>query len=170
MPLFLIPDDGSKPVVLDKAIVFFGRHADCDVVLSNSRKVSRKHCCVARVDDHYVVRDLGSMNGVRVNGEAVEREARLEDGDDLLIGDVAYRLQVEDTVALRNRQRPLNAAGAGISPDMLSQDMPVAIPEEDEDFRVEKTIGPSLMSPDGADSDPSEEEIIELRDDDLVDE
>ncbi|QDU37753.1 Glycogen accumulation regulator GarA [Maioricimonas rarisocia] len=169
MPLFLIPDDGSKPVVLDKAIVFFGRHADCDVVLANSRKVSRKHCCVARVDDHYVVRDLGSMNGVRVNGDAVEGEAQLRDGDDLLIGDVAYRLQVEDTVALRDRQRPLNAGGPSVSPDMLSQDMPVAIPEEGEDFRVEKTIGPSLLSPDGVDSDPSEEEIIELKDDDLVD-
>ncbi|MFG0332258.1 MAG: FHA domain-containing protein [Maioricimonas sp. JB049] len=169
MPLFLIPDDGSKPVVLDKAIVFFGRHADCDVVLSNSRKVSRKHCCVARVDDHYVVRDLGSMNGVRVNGNTVEGEAQLRDGDDLLIGDVAYRLQVEDTVALRDRQQPFNAAGPSVSPDMLSQDMPVAIPEEGEDFRVEHTGGPSMLSPEDVDSDPSAEEIIELSDDDLVD-
>lgn len=169
MPLFLIPDDGSKPVVLDKAIVFFGRHADCDVVLSNSRKVSRKHCCVARVDDHYVVRDLGSMNGVRVNGVAVDGEARLEDGDDLLIGDVAYRLQVEDTVALRNRQRPLNVTEPPVSPDMLSQDVPIPIPEEDEDFRVENTINPSRLSPEGVDSDLSNEEIIELNDEDLRD-
>ena len=51
---------------------------ECDVVLTGSRKVSRKHCCIAQIDDHFVVRDLGSLNGLRLNGAQVEREALLQ--------------------------------------------------------------------------------------------
>ncbi len=36
-------------------IVFFGRAPECDVVLLDSRKVSRKHCCIAQIDDHFVI-------------------------------------------------------------------------------------------------------------------
>ena len=74
MPLVLVPLNGDRPVPLDKAIVFFGRGQECDVILTNSRKVSRRHCCVAQIDDHYIVRDLGSMNGVRINGKLVKQE------------------------------------------------------------------------------------------------
>ena len=94
----LIPMDGSAPLPVDKAVILFGRQSDCDVVLLNSRKVSRKHCCIALINGEFVIRDLGSMNGVRVNGKQVEKEARLGIGDEIFIGDVGYRLAAVDAL------------------------------------------------------------------------
>ena len=90
--LRLEPVDGSPPVPLDKAVLFFGRHPDCDVRLGESPKVSRRHCCLAQVDDRWVIRDLGSLNGVRLNGQPVSGEADFKLGDELAIGDQVYRV------------------------------------------------------------------------------
>ena len=80
MPMFLVPLEGGDAISLEKAVTFIGRHPDCDIVLSNSRKVSRKHCCIAQINEAYVVRDLGSMNGVRVNDDVSHDEMRLRPG------------------------------------------------------------------------------------------
>jgi len=90
MLLRLEPKAGGPMIPLDKAVLFFGRHPDCDVRLVGSPKVSRRHCCIAQVDDRWVVRDLGSMNGIQVNGKRVEREQDLVAGDELTVGDVAF--------------------------------------------------------------------------------
>ena len=90
MAVYLIPVDKGRPIVLDKAVVFIGRHPECDVILKSSRKVSRKHCCLAQVESRIVIRDLGSMNGIRLNGERVKKEATVKLGDEITIGDVSY--------------------------------------------------------------------------------
>ena len=96
MPAFLVPvDSGQCLIPLEKAILLIGRQSDCDVTLTQSRKISRKHCCIAQVDNKYVVRDLGSTNGVFLNGTRIQKEATITIGDDLVIGDVHCRLQNE---------------------------------------------------------------------------
>lgn len=92
MPVLLKPTQGGRPIVLDKPILLIGRHPDCDVILKNSAKISRKHCCVALVDNRFVVRDLDSMNGVWVNGNRVEHSATLRNGDELMIGDLPFHV------------------------------------------------------------------------------
>ena len=83
MPAFLVPfDEGQCLIPLEKAVVLIGRQSDCDISLGHSRKVSRKHCCVAQVNNTFVVRDLGSTNGTKVNGQRVIRGALLP-GDEL---------------------------------------------------------------------------------------
>jgi pSer/pThr/pTyr-binding forkhead associated (FHA) protein len=42
--------------------------------------------------DRILIRDLGSRNGVRVNGRPVD-ESRLQDGDELAIGPILFRLE-----------------------------------------------------------------------------
>jgi pSer/pThr/pTyr-binding forkhead associated (FHA) protein len=93
MAVYLIPVDKGRPIVLDKAVVFIGRHPECDVILKSSRKVSRKHCCLAQVESRIVIRDLGSMNGIRLNGHRVKKEATVKLGDEITIGDVTYVLK-----------------------------------------------------------------------------
>lgn len=93
MAVCLVPVNQGRPIVLDKAIILVGRHPDCDIVISDSPKISRKHCCLAIVNDRPVVRDLGSMNGVYVNGKKVKVEAQLKLNDELKIGNVAYHLE-----------------------------------------------------------------------------
>ncbi len=98
MAVYLIPVDRGRPIVLDKAVVFIGRHPECDVILKASRKVSRKHCCLAQVESRIVIRDLGSMNGIRLNGRRVKKEATVKLGDEITIGDVSYILKARGRV------------------------------------------------------------------------
>ncbi|MCA8985309.1 MAG: FHA domain-containing protein [Planctomycetaceae bacterium] len=90
MPAHLQADENNRSVPLDKPIVFVGRHPDCDLVINNSRKVSRKHCCLAEIDGRFVIRDLGSTNGVQINGKRVTGTQELQEGDQVLIGDCLF--------------------------------------------------------------------------------
>lgn len=90
MSVILKPERGGRPIILDKPILLVGRHPDCDVIIKDSPKISRKHCCIALVDDRFVVRDLESMNGVFVNGDRVSHSHDLVHGDQLVIGDVPF--------------------------------------------------------------------------------
>ncbi len=90
MPAQLLALTDGPSILLDKPIVLLGRHPECDIQL-NSRKVSRRHCCVAQVHDYLVVRDLGSTNGIRINGNRV-LEGRLKAGDELTIGNFKYQI------------------------------------------------------------------------------
>ncbi len=177
MPMCLIPIDGSAPVPVDKAVVLFGRQSDCDVVLLNSRKVSRRHCCIAQINGEFIIRDLGSMNGVRVNGQQVEKESRLGIGDEVFIGDIGYRLAAVDALP-RRRVAPVPPPSAKplVTPDprFLSQDIPVALPDERIDFAVEQTapklkaVRPAAKPKPRAKKRP--DSIIELSEDDIIDE
>jgi predicted component of type VI protein secretion system len=71
-----------------------GRHPECDVRI-DLPKVSRRHCCVALAYDRVMIRDLGSRNGLRVNGFLVE-EAQLQGGDEVAIGPILYRMESEE--------------------------------------------------------------------------
>ena len=90
MPVHLLSLADGPSILLDKPILLFGRHQECDVQL-NSKKVSRRHCCLAQVGDYLVVRDLGSTNGVKINGERVE-EGKIHPGDELTIGNFRYQV------------------------------------------------------------------------------
>lgn len=150
MPMVLVPLDGARPIPVDKAILFFGRGAECDVVLTTSRKVSRKHCCIAQIDDYYIVRDLGSMNGIRVNGQTVKGEMRLDAGDELWVGDLGFRFQplTAGMPALTPGLSPDPSRRPPIDPRAMSQDLPVVIPDENVDFRVENSQGNPVAPPD----------------------
>jgi pSer/pThr/pTyr-binding forkhead associated (FHA) protein len=83
----------APPVALHRPVLLIGRHLECDVRI-DSQKISRRHCCVAIAYDRVLIRDLGSRNGVRVNGRLVE-EMRLHPGDELAIGPSLFRLEAE---------------------------------------------------------------------------
>ncbi len=80
------------PINLQRPVLLVGRHPECDVRL-DSPKISRRHCCIALAYDRVILKDLGSRNGVRVNGELVD-ETRLQPGDEIAIGHLIYRLEV----------------------------------------------------------------------------
>lgn len=90
MPAHLLSLADGPSILIDKPILLFGRHEECDVQL-NSKKVSRRHCVLAQVSDGLVIRDLGSTNGVRINGQRVA-EGKLRPGDELQIGNFKYQV------------------------------------------------------------------------------
>lgn len=75
---------GDRPIVI-------GRAPDCDLHL-HDESISRKHARIARDDEGWVLRDLGSKNGSRVNTFHVTEQI-LHNGDRLDLG--AIRMYVE---------------------------------------------------------------------------
>jgi len=72
-----------------------GRSRDCDIVLSDSN-VSRRHAEIRPAGaDGWVISDLGSTNGVRVNGREVRGAQPLAPGDRVDVGTVEARFEVE---------------------------------------------------------------------------
>ncbi len=82
--------DEIQSVSLDKPILLIGRHPDCDLVIKNSRKVSRKHCCVVEINGTFMVRDLGSTNGIQINSRRISGLKVLQADDCLTIGDCEF--------------------------------------------------------------------------------
>jgi pSer/pThr/pTyr-binding forkhead associated (FHA) protein len=64
--------------------VVLGRSRDCDIPIDDAN-VSRRHAEIVHEDGGWWVVDLGSTNGVEVNGEQVKR-ARLEPNDRIVLG------------------------------------------------------------------------------------
>src|SRR5271155_4615375 len=86
---------GTAPIIaIHRPVLMIGRHLECDVRIDQP-KISRRHCCLAMAYDRVLIRDLGSRNGIRVNGRPVD-ESRLYDGDELAIGPILFRLEAED--------------------------------------------------------------------------
>jgi pSer/pThr/pTyr-binding forkhead associated (FHA) protein len=75
--------------LLDRPSLVIGRTPENDIVL-NHKSISRHHAKVIRDGDKYIVVDLESANGVRVNGSEFER-VELKSGDTLELGHVRLR-------------------------------------------------------------------------------
>lgn len=80
-------------IPLHRPVLLIGRHPECDFRI-DLPKVSRRHCCLALVYDRVLIRNLGSRNGLRVNGRLVE-ETRLQEGDEVAIGPLLFRFEAE---------------------------------------------------------------------------
>jgi len=87
----LVALDEGPDIPLDRAMLIVGRHPQCDTRLDSIR-VSRRHCCMSPDNGEVVVRDLGSTNGIRINGQRVDM-GRLKPGDELSIAHIRYRLE-----------------------------------------------------------------------------
>lgn len=89
----LIPNDDSDPITLRKDITLVGRKPGlCDLIIEKS-SISKIHCLLVKTDGLLFVRDLGSTNGTRVNGQRVTRGALLP-GDELSFSSVKYRIHL----------------------------------------------------------------------------
>ena len=126
MPAQLVALTEGPNILLDKPILLFGRTAECDIQI-NSRKISRRHCCIAQVNDYLVVRDLGSTNGIRINGIRVS-EGRLRSGDEVTIGSHRYRVKWEGPEA-----RAVRAAKLA-EPELDRRTGAPPEPEDDDDL------------------------------------
>jgi pSer/pThr/pTyr-binding forkhead associated (FHA) protein len=87
----LIPLDGTPSIDIVKDLTLVGRKEECDICLRH-KSVSKMHCVIVKTDGLLLLRDLGSTNGTRVNGQRIRRAALLPD-DQLAVA--AHRFRVE---------------------------------------------------------------------------
>jgi hypothetical protein len=127
MPAQLLALNEGPAILLDKPILLLGRDLECDIRL-DSRKISRRHCCIAQVGERLVIRDLGSTNGVRINGVRVV-EGQLKPGDELTIGNFRYKIYWGDGVPSSPSLAAEKREEVPLEPRPSSTDNP---PNEDE--------------------------------------
>ena len=83
-PLFFPPGSGVRFTI--------GRTRDCDLCLTDL-SVSRMHALLVRRQDGWVLSDLGSHNGTRLNGWLVREPIQVHAGDRVEFGSMAFIIQ-----------------------------------------------------------------------------
>ena len=91
----------SIPITIPQFMI--GRASDCHLK-PRSELISRYHCTILSEEAYVAVRDLGSKNGVYVNGERVVGEQELKNGDKLMIGPLEFEVVL--SVALKGEMKP----------------------------------------------------------------
>jgi hypothetical protein len=100
----LLPD--GRRVVLEAEQVTLGRLPECELALADAG-VSRRHAAVRRgPEGTWVVTDLGSTNGTKVNGRRIAGEHTLQDGDEVTVGSTTLRFEVRAKSDLGAQPRP----------------------------------------------------------------
>ncbi len=78
--------NSDEECTLSSGVTTIGRATDNDISLSDDKNISRYHAEIEKRGEDYWFIDLGSSNGSKINGENVDREKLILDGDELLLG------------------------------------------------------------------------------------
>lgn len=112
----LLAHGGQKPLeyMISAVPLIVGRSARADIVLSED-SISRRHARFNVFDDVLYVEDLGSSNGVHVNGKRVQKAA-LSEADTILIGPYSFRVERLDDLGLQKLIRRTEIEHSEVAP------------------------------------------------------
>jgi adenylate cyclase len=91
----LIPQGGGDNIPLARSPLVLGRRESCDIALQFAN-VSGRHCELTFKDGFWLIRDLDSTNGIKVNDLLVQRKV-LHSGDLVTIGCRTFQLQYTES-------------------------------------------------------------------------
>ena len=85
-----LPQAGQQVYQIEKPVVNIGRQLSNDIIVEDKR-VSRYHAQIKyQSDEQFVIFDLGSTNGITVNGTPHLRQHTLRSGDHFTIGNYDF--------------------------------------------------------------------------------
>lgn len=87
----LIPIGGGDSIPLARPLMTLGRRESCDICL-RFPNISGLHCELSFRDGYWFIRDLGSSNGIKVNGSRILQRP-LRPGDEIAISNRRYTIQ-----------------------------------------------------------------------------
>ncbi len=93
----LIPVGGGDAIPLTRKVLSVGRRPSCDIQLDFAN-VSGKHCEFSFRNGFWYIRDLGSTNGIKVNGERI-MQSGLRPNDKVTIAKRDYTIHYNLTPA-----------------------------------------------------------------------
>jgi hypothetical protein len=85
---------GGRTELLGSNGAVLGRSREADLVIDDPN-VSRRHAEVRPSGGSWIVRDLGSTNGVKVNGRRIEGPQSLKPGDEIVLGTAHVTFELE---------------------------------------------------------------------------
>jgi Protein of unknown function (DUF3662)/FHA domain len=85
---------GERTELLGSNGAVLGRSREADLVIDDPN-VSRRHAEVRPSGGSWIVRDLGSTNGVKVNGRRIEGPQSLKPGDEIVLGTAHVTFELE---------------------------------------------------------------------------
>lgn len=119
LKLIIEDDEGRKTVVpFVRDEITIGRQEGNTIRLTE-RNVSRRHARLVRQNGHFLIEDLGSYNGTRINGERIQGQSEIHDGDLIQIGDYDLALQAEGAATA---SAPAPARAAPRRPEPMEED------------------------------------------------
>ncbi|MSR30737.1 MAG: FHA domain-containing protein [Gemmataceae bacterium] len=133
----LVPLEGGKTVDLTRDLTLVGRKDDCDLRIDH-KSISKFHCIIAKLEKELLVRDLGSTNGTKVNGQRIRR-AILNSNDCLAIANIPFKVQITN-------ESP---------PAAFNHDVTLMSQEEEEVVVAEEVVEEKMGEKKGSDSDES---------------
>lgn len=130
-----VPEKTPQPYrfQLDRQSVSLGRGSENDIAI-DSGSISVKHAQMRRIEGGYELRDLGSTNGIKLNGERCE-VIPLRSGMSLNIGDVTFDFQLtEEELEALHKEKPSEVGGE-------SEDGAIVLPSKPAPRRAVAPVG-----------------------------
>ncbi len=100
----------GRPFPLDREATVIGRDGNCDLVLDD-HQVSKRHARIVRSGDSYLIEDLGSTNGTKVNEQTLIGSRSLGNGDVIEVGDTKFVFTESSTTIKGSLDISFAAAG-----------------------------------------------------------
>ncbi len=153
MPRITITVSGLAPQPyrfgLDRDSVTMGRDAENDVFI-DCGSVSLKHAVMQRVSGGYELRDLGSTNGIRLNGQ-YQDVIELRNGQSVLLGDVGFEFLLSDeelaALSAEEARGPSTTILQGATHQQAVVDPASVLPPMPEPKVVEPMAAPQMPEP-----------------------
>jgi pSer/pThr/pTyr-binding forkhead associated (FHA) protein len=88
-------DEDQKGLVIElkQSEMILGRGSDCTIPISSAR-ISRNHAKVYSEENGWWIEDLGSTNGISINGQLTKKQ-RLAVGDEVKLGKLPFKFEIE---------------------------------------------------------------------------